>query len=643
MTGPVYRVADRVFFLLFMKLRGRDQKGLGERLATAVQGRVPGDAPLFVKKVFHMIGKWDLGFLLAGGDHGALSRYGYNLLDYLKSEPGVDVLDFTRLPLFAWEGLLTPRTQQPSVALLQLKLKTPLSSFETPERTALVVLKRLSAKASFSVYAGLGWHEIVVDVAGRSFDDAKELVRDLVFDGVIQERVAEISSIPVWQPLQHYGEFSGCLNVFLKVQEPRLAASWFANNEFRRGAFGFIDAIEPIPLSTVGELEAALASFEDDEAVSGMRKYSSLLSWNRDAPEEETRVHRQAERRRKNRGGPKLPLTRLSLPGTGNPDIDAEKFDAFRVQVEVLQADDRFGYLLPPLFVDTIRGIARNYSALEGQDVQGYISSLRQVLQERLRGTYPAAATGFVTGYADGYGGCQRLLIACETLFESALRIMVGSAIEKVPPILVVFDHSALQNEDYSVDEGIHEYGSDAPVIVRLPFFRYEPWTWHRGLRVVAQWCAAIELQLRGQVASLLPPSRAIPEVIGHYVGAVLRRETYTRLLAFENPESPFLEQSDGRFKVDDRQKSFFDKEVEAVADAPKKGYSTSLEDTYRARLASGELVLGELADDLNFVHFVNAYYSMPLHARRTPQAAMAFVMSTYARTRHVQERRGQR
>lgn len=586
------------------------------------------------EKTFYILGKYDIGAILTGLDLGAVSRLSYLIVQQIEKRCRGAVRDFTRIPAFRWAVPSRPLGEKPIVGLVQIKLSCPLMSFRDKGFTLIEAIARVRTY-SFSLFGGLAWYEVILSLGGGSFNTIPKFLEKVVDVAPNKKLIGEISTIPAWEPHRQYSDFDMELSVSLKFHDFEKYGTIRQNLPGASPSLGFVDLQTNHRVFSISDVDNFLAKTEDRNSNIGVRRYSSNLIFS-------TKL---------------LPKGKPSQPQTTKPDfvgqmpthtarVDTdfsrlastlhERIDAVKSQIQVLRNDPRFRYLIPPGLLQTLENLEFDSPFYSPSDVSGYISTLRHVIHQRLAGTYPTAATGIVTGYADGYGGYQRIILAAEALLARSLRIMLGG-IFRIPPMLVLFDQRGLHQYDFNIYEAVRKATKGAPLIVRLQALKYEPWYWHRGIRDIALWCVELERFVKREVSGAAFLDFALSKP-GDFATRMLNRRLYIRLRAFE-AETPLATRTEtGEFLLRRGVYESLRKDVAGCHDITKDSeYSSKKVSEISEGLMDGEIFSEELREDFAFRHFVNAYYSLPREDRKLPRVATAFLLSLYSNYRFVE------
>ena len=598
------------------------------------------------EKTFYLLGKYDVGAVLTGTDLGAISRLSYLILQQLEDHCPGSLRDFTRIPAFRWPVRVRV-AEKPTVGIIQVKLTHPLMSFRDKGSTLIEAISALDSY-NFSLYGGLAWYEIIIDLKGASFDTIPRFLARIVDAAPNRKLIGEISTIPAWEPHKEYRHFSMNLSLSLKFHD-------FMKYDLIRQSIpeavpslGFVDLQVAKHVSSIKDIETCLSALEDRDDSIGVRRYSSNLQFSSDklplSPESSFAASSSVQR------ASNAPSDSISSPGVESNVVDTsfhrnkttlhERIDAVRTQIQVLRNDNRFRYLIQSRLLDTLEALEFDSPSFHSpSDVAGYISTLRHAIHQRLAGTYPTAATGIVTGYADGYGGYQRIILAAEALLSRCLKIMLGGVF-RIPPVLVLFDQRGLHQYDFNIYEAVRKVNKGAPLIVRLKMLKYEPWYWHRGIRDIALWCVELERFFRKEISHtrFLDLSASRP---GDFACRMLSRDLYIKLRAFEGStpvaRAASPDHSD-HYTFSRRAYENLRKEVAGCQEiAYDEDFTENRVHYFSDSLLEGEIFSGELQDDIEFRHFVNAYYSLPLASRGVPRTMTAFILSLYSNYRFTE------
>jgi hypothetical protein len=565
-----------------------------------------------------------------------LSRAAYNLLSFLEQRFPGSVVDFLKIPAFRWSGFATTPSPPNSVALVQIKLKRPLQTF-AQKQTVLKAVAGLSDRFSLDLWGGLSWHEIIVDLAGPSFHTAHEFFVALFKKSYARKNVSEYSSIPVWSSRAHYESFDFRLQRLLKATDyekslQNLDSEDMDSKDMMEARLGFIDLACTSEVHSIEELEQTLQSYEKSRVRVGRRKYSSVLLF----PPHVIKRNKPLSLPKEAAAAEEPPLlddrqAEALRRGLGQKldHLVTEKLEALRLQLGILRNDSRFRYLVPESLLASLESLEINGGAYPEEDIQGYIVTLQHVFQQRLAGTYPASSTGIITGYADGFGGFQRILLAAECLLGRAMRIMLPKMLKNLQ-VLVLFDHTGLHETDLSIYEEVRRLSQQAPIIVRLTCLKYEPWSWHRGIQDIALWCREIERMIKRDLLQVFHRHQP-PSSVASYVCKVLRKKLFKELFVFES-ERPLAERMpDGTYCLDRARLASFAAELDSVDDlGSQESYDESWEADLREQLRAGAVLADELKEERAFCHYVNAYFSLPYADRCRPRTATSFVISLY-------------
>jgi hypothetical protein len=629
-----YRVGEEQILLLMLKLdETRFQHVLGylDRILLTTQQPQTVRCP----KILNALGKYDLAIPLEGENLAILSRAAYNLLAVLEKELPGSVVDFLKIPAFRWGGFSLTPSPPNSVALVQIKLKRPLQAFAN-KRTVLKALAALSSDFTFDLWGGLSWHEIIVDLAGPNFHTVPEFFVALFQDKYVRRNVSEYSSIPVWNPRARYQHFEFRLQQLLKATDYDKSLQNLDSDDALEARLGFIDLASTSTVHSIEDLEAKLQLYEEGAPLVGRKKYSSVLLF---TPRMIWEERRKASLKPSDDSGAPALLDKKQAEalrqgfGVKLDNIVKEKLEALIIQLKILRNDARFKYLIPPSLLKSLESLEVEKESYPEEDIQGYIVTLQHVFQQRLAGTYPASSTGIITGYADGFGGFQRIILAAETLLSRSMRMMLPNIVKK-QKVLVLFDHLGVHEADLSIYEEVRRLSKQAPIIVRLTGLKYEPWSWHRGIRDIALWCREIERMLKRdlQVFHRHQP----PHSPAFYACRVLRKQLFKQLFAFESRHPLAEKAADGTYAVDESRLAHFAAEMESAEDLRvDEGYDPARVEEYSEEIKAGAVFADELKDDQAFRCYTNAYFALPLAERRRPRAANSFVLSLYNSSRH--------
>lgn len=628
-----FRVGDEQVLLLMLKFDEAKFQAAFDWLNRIFPPEDSSRAAVRCPKILNVIGKYDLALPLEGEGLQVLSRAAYNVLAFLEQHLPGSVVDYLKVPAFRWGGFSLSPSPVNSVALVQIKLKRPLRTF-AEKKTVLKAVAALSSRFTFDLWGGLSWHEIIVDLAGPNFHTVPEFFVALFQDQYARKNVSEYSSIPVWNHRARYEDFDFRLHQLLKATDYEKSLQNLDSDDTLEARLGFIDLATTSSVSTIKELETRLREYEESAYQVGRKKYSSVLVFTPRFIREDRSEPAPPPAKPALSPRPDARLAKEVRRGLGHKlNIVKEQLEALKLQLTILHNDPRFRYLVPRSLLNSLQGLEEGKESYPEGDIQGYIVTLQHVFQQRLAGSYPASSTGIVTGYADGFGGFQRILLAAECLLGRAMRMMLPNILES-QQIFVLFDHLGVHEADLSIYKEVRRLSQQAPIIVRLTCLKYEPWSWHRGIRDIALWCREIERWFKRDLQNFHRSQP--PRTVAAYACKVLRKQLFKELDVFES-QLPLAEPNpDGTYSLDRNRLALLSKELGAAEDiASREGYSEEKELDYREQIREGTILAEELKDDDAFCHYVNAYFSLSLPDRRRTRAANSFVVSLYNSYRH--------
>jgi len=628
-----YHVGDEQILLLMLKLDEAKFQTASDWLIRIFPPEKESQAAVRCPKILNVIGKYDLALPLEGEGLPVLSRAAYNVVAFLEQKLPGSVVDFLKIPAFRWGDFPLSPSPANSVALVQIKLKRPLRTF-ADKKTVLKAVAALSPRFTFDLWGGLSWHEIIVDLAGPNFHTVPEFFVALFQDNYARKNVSEYSSIPVWNHRAQYEKFDFRLHQLLKATDYEKSLQNLDSDDTMEARLGFIDLATTSVIHTIEELETNLREYEESASRVGRKKYSSVLGFRPQFIREDRRDPPSTVKTAPS-PPPDTRQARDMRSGIGLKlnNIAQEKLEALRLQLAILRNDPRFRYLVPQPLLNSLQWLEEGKETYPEGDIQGYIVTLQHVFQQRLAGTYPASSTGIVTGYADGFGGFQRILLAAESLLGRAMHMMLPNILEK-QQIFVLFDHLGVHEADLSIYKEVRRLSQQAPIIVRLTCLKYEPWSWHRGIRDIALWCREIERWVKRDLQRFHRPQP--PRSAAGYACKVLRKQLFKELDVFES-QHPLAERNpDGKYSLDRARLALLSTEMGAAEDLVSSGwYSEDQELAYREEIRKGTVLAEELKDDPAFCHYINAYFSLPLAQRSRTRVANSFVVSLYNSYRH--------
>ncbi len=635
MQNIIYRVFPRTHLILLLKLREEKLGEIRHHLRLLVAAEDDSEHEVRCPKILNILGKYDLLLPLEGPSISILTRVGYNIISSLEQKFPNSVHDFTRIPAFRWKGLSSPESCHNSVAFVEIKLRKPLQSFADNKTTVLKSVAELRRRFSFRVYGGLSWHEVIIDLAGPNFHTVTDFFKALTANPLASGRIVEYSTIPAWNPDCDYQPFNFRLRQQLKATDYTKSVETLHLLPHEKSELdahlGFIDLTSSHEVCSIAELESQLQFYQQRGAEFGVRKYSSFLTFEADIykPQQTQTAGADSQAPLYNTVGPDRNRARRADRDLADKldNVVKEKVEALKIQLRILRNDLRFRYLIPSHLLECLDSLDLSERFYPEADIQGYIATLQHLVLQRLAGTYPASSTGIITGYADGFGGYQRILLAAESLIGRAMRMMLPDMVED-QQILIIFDYPGIHQVDLSIYEQVRQLYAKAPIIVRLTCLKYEPWSWHRGIKDIAVWCREIDRFLKQDLRPLHHPPP--PLSAAHYSCRVLRPGLYKELQIRESHPPIAVPASEDGYRLDRDRFDALATEMASVEDFSKDGYRKEREKELQSELYCGTVFANELRDAEEFRYYLNAYFSLPLPEREKPQVSTSFLMSLY-------------
>jgi hypothetical protein len=596
-----------------------------------------------VDGVYYAVGRFDILVELSGESNGALSRFFYQTISTIDRRFGQTVTDATKILAVEWDNVGVYSDSSPPVAFIQVKLKNPFRVFPAKGPTLLAKLKSLGTRYTFRAFAGLSWHEALILLNARSVGKVIDFHREVLSGQKRAKRLREVMTTVVWDPSGKYDTEKLDFSLALKITDYAKYSTVGQSEKKERHCFGMIDVIRSEAAQNLGEIDEILNHYEVSERNRGLRKYSTnfflpaVIGAGSDTCNDQIGIggENNSSELAPIRSSEPIKFTRRLYGGRLN--VIHEKIDALRAQLAIVRNNSRLSYLVTEDLLQTLRAVHGASGGFSEVDILGYLSMIRHAVQQRLWGTHPPSGPGFITGFADGFGGYQRILLACEAFMERAMSIMLHE-ITKPPPMLILFDHPGLDEQDLTAYRRVRHFYNRAPIIVRLPGFKYQPWYWHRGIWSIAEWSRELTSIISSQISQLRRSSQRIPGR-AHFCSLVIQRGTLWRLLIDESSTTCVIKRGRQSVTID---RSEHERMLEIFTILPdisknRDVYSIELERELQSLLLNGKICCEDiLSHDIAFRALVNAYYGLPMDRRRTPKTVNAFILSLYCAGRRI-------
>jgi hypothetical protein len=599
---------------------------------------ISGDNNVYCEKILYVLGKYDLALIIHGNDFGGIARFCYNTIAHIEYCFPNSVLDYYKIPFFKWDiedlNKIKSGVTKKTIAFIQIKLKDPIHIFPLKERSILDVISEFT-NFELSLFCGLSWHEILIDFHGDSLRELNGFVECLLDCEEISSRIAELSTILMWEPNGEYEvSFESYLNVILKINDYRIYKLPRDENAQYRAFFGFTDIINIHKVTSFDQIRNVLLSYELKQDNLGLKKFSSALSFDKKINYYDSF---QANKSKIVRATNKLKFERITYSDQPNRiNIVAEKVNALYYKIKMLKNEKRFSYLIPDELITTLDLLLKLPQDFDESDVEGYIIMVEYAIQQRLWGIYPLSEIGLITSYADGYGGFQRILLACETLLYRSLEMM-NIGIKKLPPILIFFDQTGLHELDFSIYESIQKHYDKAPIVVRIPGFKYQPWFWHKGIWVIAEWAAELSQQIMIKMRPFIKTDTASLSIMGYYA-KVFRYNILKRIRLLEFDDETVREDKTKILLNLDQYRTIRDELINLKNPFMEIDYDEKVEVIFKNKLMRGEVILHELKEIERFREFTNAYFGIEMERRSEPRIVNAFLFSLYFARQYIYE-----
>ncbi len=600
-----------------------------------------------------------LGPFLAFGDHDVVftvtcdtldggARFVYDLIDCINRQTPVPIVDFMKIPGFVWQDEHSALTEPPlgALAYVHVKLRDGPEYYRRDKLLTESVLSWVAGPAQaipglsdIRVLGGLGWDECLCVLFGTDHSAALTFAREI-------SRLNEVSctsTIPVLAvPSLDEEGFGVAAGTYRNADHPLEAICFASTREHevieRAAQHGFSPTCLAFGhysymyrVRTVSVVDAMRFVITFDEMAPRVAHSTALL-------------FPQACGEQQSSDQPlQVPLPpkedwegfRATRKTRRTEQVAVRKLRAIASQLRSAAGNPQVPQAVPIQLESAIAVLLEEYREKGITDVslQYFMSELRSALHQRLKGSMVGAFMGRLHGLYEQYGGEQRLVIACEALLTECFRFYSEDgggkkrrAAAAVPLFLVCFGGSPggqadLPSELYGL--GLEDR---VPIVVRLPMWKYSPWMWAAGLRVVGRWLRDSGLAKSSRQTGAVAVRDVLTRRVAsdEFVCNFLTKRNYKRLLAAEF--NVVEEGSGGALAVNTNVADYVGNRIWQITAEPE--LDVALLDRYRALLSEGTVCLDVTRSKADFLAFLNAYFGMPVTDQRSARVLSAFILS---------------